>query len=212
MHNNLTRKMKRPALATIALILCSQTASVCHAQSSAYSPSVSIVQIPDRGPAPSGDGVESKYVKRYSAWLVETSTKADIFQSSLSNLKNRFQLRAERTDSEVPSDLNARIMEQLPLLNSANKELTSPKLEARKVKRLDIRKTLNLALVQNLDIAIVAQQIPFTKWNYIGALGGFLPSATIGLNGAGCIFALFLAGSRLASLRTQTITTLLPHL
>lgn len=76
--------------------------------------------------------------------------------------------------------------ELLPKLVPLSKKKSSPNLEFRTIKKLDVSQALQLTLDQNLPIAVSNQQLNVTKWNYAGALGGFAPTATLDLqtNGA----------------------------
>jgi len=44
---------------------------------------------------------------------------------------------------------------------------------------------MELSLKQNLQIGIAHQNIPITRWNYIGALGNFLPTVQLDANNKG---------------------------
>src|SRR5205823_2948900 len=80
-----------------------------------------------------------------------------------------------------------RIESLLPIVNAAtdSNALRPPRLESSKAQNIDLPQTLNLVMKQNLQIAFAQQNIPITKWNYIGALGGFLPNATLDLSEGG---------------------------
>ncbi len=75
--------------------------------------------------------------------------------------------------------------ELLPTLVPHNKDIKVAQLEIRNVKALNVAEAMELSLKQNLQIGIAHQNIPITRWNYIGALGNFLPTVQLDANNKG---------------------------
>lgn len=97
----------------------------------------------------------------------------------------RIKAPEETADIVEPPDIGAQLFEQdsmligkpaLQALITIDRELDPFTLDSKTADQLDLKRALQIAINNNLDIAISKSEEQTEKWNYYSSLGNFLPN------------------------------------
>lgn len=160
----------------------------------ANAPTATAVTLPDLGANPVIKYQKKSARKRKLAQAPATNDGGAIMPDEIPQLRGMGKnTPAERKELEELADQTAKsegavfvtpekVLVQKPMLTALitlNRDLPSPyELEAVGSKEISLRQALNLARLNNCEIQIQLADVDMKRWQYIGSIGGFLPSFT----------------------------------